>query len=551
MKSSEDVIIRPAEEPDIADVKSLFVAAYGEDYPFTQFYDTAWLKKALFDDNTLFMVAGMGGRIVGTVSAIYTAGNLSDLIGEFGRLVVHPDARGHNVASKLFDSALDKASQVILFGFAEARTVHSASQRILERQGFAPIGFEPMKYRLHDRESVVLYGKNFGSSMELRRNNPRLIPEVAPLAMLALENMGLAQDIVVVDDEDGYPQDEHFGDAQTGAITVEDLSERGWSPLLRIERGRIRGREVFGNLSLSHGFFKIESESTRYLVARQANSIVGGLGFTHDPIDHKIRIFELIGVTDTVKRHLLDRVDRIAREDLNAVYLEADVSAYSTAIQRTLEQMGFMAVAYCPSMVFEDVERLDVIRMAKLTAPYFTEDIPLTGSALRVRSLVERSMDDRRTGTVTAEAVRDISLFHGLDEGDMYHLARLGRIRSITSGGALSRQGDSGDRLFVVASGSFRVLIGGIEVGVIGPGETAGEMAILDSERRSADVVALEDSDVVEIMRADLLRLMDKRPRLGAVVLRNLGIDMSRKLRRLDVRFADEEKPEANSTDRT
>ncbi len=89
---------------------------------------------------------------------------------------------------------------------------------------------------------------------------------------------------------------------------------------------------------------------------------------------------------------------------------------------RTLERMGFMAVAYCPSMVFEDVERLDVIRMAKLTAPYFREDIPLTESAAKVRDLVERSMDDRREGNTVAQAARATDLFQGLEEGDIYHL---------------------------------------------------------------------------------------------------------------------------------
>ncbi len=530
--------IRVATDADVDSAKNLFITAYGEDYPFKQFYDAWWLKKAVFDDDTLFLVAEDKGHIVGTISTMLTAGNLSDLIGEFGRLVVGPEAAGRNLGTELFQSALSRVSDVIRFGFAEARTAHPASQKILERSGFVPLGFEPLKYKLQDRESVVMYGKLFGDTSDLRRNHPRVIPEVAPLAMNSLGQLGLAPDVVVVDKEDGYPT---AGGAERGShgedFEIEDLSEQGWSPLLRIERGRVKGREVFGNLSLSHGFFKIKTESTRYLMAKEGDAVLGGLGLTHDPIDEKVRIFELVAINDVVKGRLLSEAERVAREELNALYLEADVTAYVPAIQRTLERMGFMAVAYCPSMVFEDVERLDVVRMAKLIAPYFREDIPLTESANKVRDRVERAMDDRRDGNVVARAARTTTLFQGLDEGDIYHLARLGRVRIIQKGGRLIRRDEPGDRLYIVVSGAMQARVGQTEVGRIGPGETVGEMALLDDQPRSADVIALEDAEVVEILRADLARLVERRARLGAVVMRNLATDLAEKLRKVDARY--------------
>jgi len=60
-------------------------------------------------------------------------------------------------------------------------------------------------------------------------------------------------------------------------------------------------------------------------MARQNGAVVGGLGFTHDPIDQKVRIFELIGIHDQIKGKLLGKAEQIAREDLNAFYIEADV----------------------------------------------------------------------------------------------------------------------------------------------------------------------------------------------------------------------------------
>lgn len=538
MEDIGDFSIRPAEDTDVGSVRDLFVAAYGDKYPFSQFYDVGWLKKAVFDDDIVFLVAESEGRVFGTISTMFTPGNMSDLIGEFGRLVVHPDARGGSLGTKLFHAAFERVSGIINFGYAEARTAHDASQKILERSGFVPVGFEPLKYTLGERESMVMYGKLFGRTLELRRNHPRVIPEVAPLAMRVLHDMGLTPDVVVVED-DGYPAEQRGAEPMKG-VEIEDLSEQGWSPLLRIERGRVRGREVFGNLSLSHGFFKIKTESTRYLVARQDGGIVGGLGFTHDPVDRKIRIFELIGINDSVKGQLLYRVECISREDLKALYIEADVNAYTPSIQRTLERMGFMAVAYCPSMVFENVERLDVLRMAKLSAPYFAGELPLTKPAAGMRALVERSMDDRRDGRVVAEAAGKTDLFRGLDEGDIYHLARIGRLRTVPGGEALALRGESGDRLYVVVSGGFRAVINGREVGRIGPCETAGEVALLDAGPRVADMIALEDSVVAEILKTDFMRVMDRRPRIGMAVMRNLAVDLALKIRRLDDRYTQE-----------
>ena len=57
---------------------------------------------------------------------------------------------------------------------------------------------------LEKRESLVMMAKLFGPAQELRSNNPRVIPEVYFLAQLALENMGLRNDLIVIEDAEGY-----------------------------------------------------------------------------------------------------------------------------------------------------------------------------------------------------------------------------------------------------------------------------------------------------------------------------------------------------------
>ena len=137
-----------AEESDVRQIMDLFIKIYGKDYPFKKFYDTKWLIKSVYSDDNLFMVAKEKNRIVGTGSVFLTAGGFSDLIGEFGRLVVDPDYGGKGAGTKIMASLMDSVSEMIQFGFAECRVVHLGAQKISEKCGFSTTGFEPNKYRL-------------------------------------------------------------------------------------------------------------------------------------------------------------------------------------------------------------------------------------------------------------------------------------------------------------------------------------------------------------------------------------------------------------------
>ena len=94
------------------------------------------------------------------------------------------------------------------------------------------------------------------------------------------------------------------------------------------------------------------------------------------------------------------------------------------------------------------------------------------------------------------------------------HLEGLGgSSREFRRGEVLFREGDSGATLFIVRSGRLRAVRHRDEgeppsvVGEIGAGEILGELAVLCAAPRSATVVAVRDSVVVEISGDDLSRL--------------------------------------------
>ena len=74
-----------------------------------------------------------------------------------------------------------------------------------------------------------------------------------------------------------------------------------------------------------------------------------------------------------------------------AALIELNVSAYAPRLQRILHDLGFRPAAYAPAMVFRGTERLDVIKMVRLSVAYAPGEMALTEGAQIMRSLVETS----------------------------------------------------------------------------------------------------------------------------------------------------------------
>ena len=91
-----------------------------------------------------------------------------------------------------------------------------------------------------------------------------------------------------------------------------------------------------------------------------------------------------------------------------------------------------------------------------------------------------------------------------------------GTRKRVPAGRMLVQEGDPGGQLFLITQGEFRAFScneAGREItfGTAGPGEVIGEMA-LDGGPRSADVVALVQSEVVVVERDMLRELMRENP---------------------------------------
>jgi DNA-binding response OmpR family regulator len=94
--------------------------------------------------------------------------------------------------------------------------------------------------------------------------------------------------------------------------------------------------------------------------------------------------------------------------------------------------------------------------------------------------------------------------------------------RHLAAEDVLFREGDAGSELYVVQRGRLRVLKGDVEVATIGEQELVGELAFFGDERRTATVVAAEESEVVEIDMADARGYLERQPVWMRVMLETL-----------------------------
>ena len=520
--------VREAREEDVGQIREIFLAVYGDDYPHHEVYDELWLKRSVFTDDVLILVAEdmKTGRVIGTASVLFDFGAHSDLVGEFGRLAVHPDYRRLQIGKLLMEKRLEAIRNRLHLGLVVARTVHSYAQRISLSHGFIATGFLPLKHLFRHRESFALLAHYFGDALALRRNNPRIIPEAYALANLVMSQPPLNPDFIVDEDAAPYPGG---GDYQ-----IEQLQAEGYPALLRIERGRVKNREIFGPMRLDYGFFKLQARHTSYFLARSGGQIVGAVGYTMDPVEHTVRVFELIALADDVVRFLLVELERKCREEMGIEYIEIDVSAYAPRMQRTLLELSFLPVAYVPAMVFYQVERLDIVKMARLNKLQDLGPLGLMEPMQAVADVVMRGFSSCVLAPRMARAIKEVPLFFGMNSEQATRLAGVCRVREIGAGERLFTQHDSADRLYLVLQGQVSISYGNPPdtIGTIRAGESCGEISLLSTKLHSANAVAEGKVEMAELMERDLTDLIRRRPDIGVIIYRNLAVGLGAKLLR-------------------
>lgn len=131
-----------------------------------------------------------------------------------------------------------------------------------------------------------------------------------------------------------------------------------------------------------------------------------------------------------------------------------------------------------------------------------------------------------------------VPIFADLPPETIAEIAKIGTRRKYKKDSVVLLEEDAGGALFVIISGKVKVArtsTDGKEVilSILGESDFFGEMAILDGQTRSANVIAIEDSELFLIRRDDFLNLLTTHPEVAIALLQEL----TQRLRQADMKI--------------
>jgi len=124
---------------------------------------------------------------------------------------------------------------------------------------------------------------------------------------------------------------------------------------------------------------------------------------------------------------------------------------------------------------------------------------------------------------VIESALANTSLFSQCSARELRLIARLAKTRVVPEGTRLVVEGEVGDKMLVVLSGSASVQRGGRKIATLAAGDVIGELGVLSRAPRNATVVTTADCEVAVIGQRAINRLLADAPGFARKLLEALA----------------------------
>lgn len=142
------------------------------------------------------------------------------------------------------------------------------------------------------------------------------------------------------------------------------------------------------------------------------------------------------------------------------------------------------------------------------------------------------------------QILKGVDLFNGLNTDQLQRLVSISQREVYDADAVIFQQGAPGDKMYVVMSGQVELRFedgkGSNQAALyLGSGQIFGEMALLDQGTRSATIIAVQDgTELYAISSSDFIVLCSTDTSIGYVMMRNMALDLSFKLRHKNLNTA-------------
>ncbi len=522
------VTVREAIPDDAPSWLSLLKATLGEDHPAKEVYDPAWIVAELGPDTgTQTWIAEADGLIQASITILPPPPDTENPVMNLGRSLFRPESHDNgaaeNLLTKLHDlNAGEEFMQVVRLLASDTR-----QQTLFEKLGYVCIGFQPFKHLHRSREGVLFYVRPGMKGLEHRLPMSESLPQIGELCSLALRNCSVKPPTLIRDGITGYPlkTEVEFCDSDPEEYDLWFQQAQSENP----------PSEISGSFSLGYGYMRIESANPlKACVGKREGKVVGGVTFYYDEHDRCARVVGGFATDDLSMGAMLRHATQVAQDEMSAVYIEIDILSNAPRLIKSAEQLGYVPVAYMPGFHAEDGLTTDVVKLVKLNTSYSLENTQLTEHAEAVVKAVDYNFQDQKTGVAIINLLRGLPIFEGLGDGELRKIARLFTQKLYRPGEKVFKRGDSGNEAYAVMRGKIDICLdeNSAPVASLSDGQIFGEQAFLDGAERVAMAVADKPSILLVMQRAAFYDVVQREPHLGMVVMRNIAMDLSNKLRR-------------------
>lgn len=128
------------------------------------------------------------------------------------------------------------------------------------------------------------------------------------------------------------------------------------------------------------------------------------------------------------------------------------------------------------------------------------------------------------------DQLRNVWIFTQLGESDLARMAKVVVPRTYPAGESIVEEGGQAVAFYVIVKGKVEIKKGGDLLNTLGPGESFGEMSLLDGLPRATTVVAAEDTECLVMTRWDFTAELGTNPSIALAMLPIL----SKRIRRLE-----------------